>query len=268
MMKFICFSSGSSGNCYYINVGGYGLLIDEGLAVRKFKKYFSDYGLSLAEVKGVLVTHDHADHVKAVGALAMEFKWPVYALEGVFAGMMRNRYMRKKVPGPLVRNVEPGVTVELGPFKVTPFNVPHDSMACCGYTIETEDFNFCLITDAGHVTDDMRHHLGRARYVVVEANYDAAMLEAGPYPRMLKERIRSGRGHMDNALTAELLATELSADARRVWLCHLSEENNRPDVALTTVTTALKAAGRLGEADALVVEALQRTHPSRLYELE
>lgn len=268
MMKFICFGSGSSGNCYYLNVEGYGLLIDQGLAVRKFKKYFRDYGLSFGEVKGILVTHDHADHVKAVGALSAEFHWPVYALPDVYMGMDRNRFVRKKVPLALANKLTDGETITLGPFKITPFIVPHDSAANCGYAIEAGGVNFCLITDAGHVTDNMRHHLNGADYVVVEANYDATMLESGPYPRFLKERIRSGRGHMDNVLTAELLATALRAEARRVWLCHLSEENNRPERALETVTTALKEAGRLGEDDALVVEALQRTHPSRLYELE
>lgn len=267
MLKFICFGSGSSGNCYYLNMDGYGLLIDEGIGVRTFKKYFREYGLSFGQVNAVLVTHDHADHVKAVGALAAEFHWPVYALQEVFAGMERNRYLKKKVPANLACAFELGATLELGGFKVTSFAVPHDSSANCGYAIEAGDVKFCLITDAGHVNDDMRRYLRAAHYVVMESNYDAAMLACGPYPKSLKNRIMSDRGHMDNVDAAAFLADELSAEARHVWLCHLSEENNRPERALETVTSALKAVGRLTEDDALVVEALQRRHPSRLYEL-
>lgn len=267
-MKFICFGSGSSGNCYYINVDGFGLLIDGGVAIRKFKKYFRDYGLSFGDIKGILVTHDHADHVRAVGAISIEFHIPVYALKDVYMGMNRNRFVRKKVPTALSNTIVPEETFHLGPFEITPFQVPHDSADNCGYTIQFGDTCFCLMTDVGHVTDAMKKHLSGAHYIVVESNYDKTMLENGPYPRMLKERIRNGRGHMDNADTAVFLSENLSPKARHIWLCHLSEENNRPEVALKTVSEMLKQAGRLSGNDTLILEALQRTHPSRLYELE
>ncbi len=268
MINFICFGSGSSGNCYYLKSGGYGLLIDMGLSVRRFRKYFYDYGLSIAEVKGVLVTHDHADHAKYVGALSKEFHIPVYALEKVFVGIERNRYVAKKVPKNLANVIQEEETFELGPFRITSFGVPHDSAANCGYDIEAEGVRYCLMTDIGHVTEQMRQHLREAQYVVVEANYDDAMLESGRYPRFLKERIRSGRGHLENTEAGRFLAKDLSVLARRVWLCHLSEENNRPDLAVEVVSAALRDTGRLGGESALVVEALQRTHPSRLYELK
>lgn len=268
MLKFICFGSGSSGNCYYLNLDGHGLLIDEGLGVRTFRKRFADYGLSLAEVKAVLLTHDHADHAKGVGALAMQFGWPVYALPEVFAGLLRNRFLTKKVPAALSHNLEAGKRLSLGPFTAEPFIVPHDSAGCCGFSIDCGERRFCLITDAGHVTDDMRRHLSSAHYVVLESNYDALMLRNGPYPPRLKRRIEGEQGHMDNADAASLLANSLSPLARHVWLCHLSEENNRPHIALAAATDALREAGRLSEGDPLVVETLQRTSPSRLYELE
>lgn len=268
MIKFICFGSGSSGNCYYINANGYGLLIDEGIGIRKFKKYFRDYGLSFGDIKGILVTHDHADHVRAVGAVSIEFHLPVYALKDVYMGMNRNRFVRKKVPAPLSNTIAPEETFKLGPFEITPFQVPHDSADNCGYSIKIDDAYFCLMTDVGHVTETMKQHLSKAHYIVVESNYDANMLETGRYPRHLKDRIRNGTGHMDNADTAKLLAEHLSPEARHIWLCHLSEENNRPDLAIQTVSESLKQANRLSEEDHLVLEALQRTHPSRLYELQ
>ncbi len=267
MLKFISLGSGSSGNCYYFNADGYGLIIDLGLGIRKFKKYFSDYGLSLAQVKAVLATHDHADHVKSMGALSAEFHWPVYALADVFMGMNRNRFMPKKVPAALANVITLNEELQLGPFRITPFHVPHDSAANCGYAIQVDGVNFCLMTDVGHPTEDMCQYLKSTHYAVVEANYDAAMLATGAYPKFLKTRISCGSGHLENTETGRLLADNLNPSAHRVWLCHLSEENNRPELALSAVTDALKQVGRLGEDDPLVVEALQRTRPSRLYEL-
>ncbi len=267
MFKFICLGSGSSGNCYYLNVDGFGVLIDQGLGIRKFKKYFSDYGLSLAEVKAILVTHDHADHVKSVGAVSAMFHWPVYALESVYMGMNRNRFMPKKVPANLSNIVRIEENFQLGPFSITPFYVPHDSAANCGYSIQADGINFCLMTDIGHVRDEMKLHLQAADYVVVESNYDAALLATGPYPAFLKTRISGEKGHLDNVETGKLLAEKLAPTAKHVWLCHLSEENNRPELALSTVCQELKSSGRLHDADTLRVEALQRTRPSKLYTL-
>lgn len=267
MVNFICFGSGSSGNCYYLNADGYGMLIDLGIGLRKFRKYMSDYGLSMAQIKAILATHDHADHVKSVGAFAQTFHLPVYTQAGTYVGMDRNRFMHKKVPGELRHVITDGEPFVLGPFTITPFAVPHDSVANCGYSIEVQDIRFCLMTDVGQVTDTVRQQLRDADYVVVEANYDAQMLEHGPYPRYLKDRIRSGTGHLDNADTARLLAEELTPRTRHVWLCHLSEENNHPTLAHRCVSDALIAAGRLTDNDALVVETLKRCHPSCLYTL-
>lgn len=267
MLKFICFGSGSSGNCYYINMDGYGVLIDLGIGLRSFKRDMRNYGLSFGEIKAILVTHDHTDHVKSVGALSGEFHLPVYASDLVHQGMQRNYFMSKKIGAALRHAVVPGEEFALGPFGVLPFAVPHDSMDNCGYLITAGDTIFCLATDMGCVTDDIRAAVARAHYLVVEANYDAAMLAGGPYPAFLKRRITGGRGHMDNADTARLLAGHLSPAARRVWLCHLSEENNHPELARKTVETALLEAGKMGPGQPLQLEVLKRKVPSPLYEL-
>lgn len=268
MLKFMSLGSGSSGNCYYLNTDGYGLLIDAGIGGRTLRRQMANYGLPVHEIKEILVTHDHADHVLAVGMLAASWRVPVFALEDTYAGMKRNRYMRKKVPDDLARRLCCGEALEHGPFRIEAFHVPHDSMACCGYLLQAGDVSFCLATDVGHVTDELRTYLARARYVVMEANYDAAMLAAGRYPAFLKNRITGERGHTSNAEAAELLATTLRRDAAHVWLCHLSEENNRPDLALAAVTQSLASAGYdLAPSGGLIVEALPRTTPSRLYEL-
>ena len=266
-MKFICFGSGSSGNCYYLQAADYGIIIDAGIGVRQFKKYFRDYGLSLTRIKAMLITHDHADHVKASGAISNELGIPVYATSLVHQGIKRNYCITKKVDERRVRNFEKGETFELGPFRILPFNVPHDSLDNSGYFITYRGRSFCLMTDAGHVTDEMAGFMEKADYLVVEANYDETMLQHGPYPPFLKERIACGTGHLSNSETARQLAAHLNREARHVWLCHLSEENNHPSLAFKTVEAELRQAGYPVGAT-LQLETLRRQSPSPLYDLD
>jgi len=267
MTDFICFGSGSSGNCYYLRTENYGLVIDLGIGIRHFKKYFRDYGLVLAQIGAMLVTHDHTDHVKAVGSLSNELHLPVYSSKEVHAGMQRNHFMSKKVNKESVCHLPAHTPTAIGPFTVTMFPVPHDSAGNNGYFIETGTSSICLITDAGHVTPEMKQYIRRATYVILEANYDKGMLEKGPYPVYLKKRIAGPAGHLSNADCAQTLAELTGQQTRHIWLCHLSQENNRPDVALQTVCEHLVEAG-LPIGGKLEVEALKRTTPSPLYTLE
>ena len=242
MLKFISFGSGSSGNCYYLFTPTDGLVIDVGLGLRTLKKHFREYGLSLANIHNIIVTHDHADHIKSVGAMSIDLKVPVYATKKVHEGIERNYCVQKKVPRDMVRCLEKGQTVKIGEFEVTPFEVPHDSLDNVGYRIAYGDTVFCIITDAGRVTEEMKTQIGDANYIVMEANYDDDMLMGGPYPQYLKHRISSGTGH-------------------------LSEENNPPELARKTVETALKNSPCHAAAEAELV-VLKRKTPTGIYELE
>lgn len=287
-MKFLCLGSGSCGNCYYLESSGTAILIDLGIGIRAFKKHVRDYGLRMPAIKAILVTHDHTDHVKAVGPLSIEYHLPVYASEGVHIGVQRNRFMTKKVPLDQRRVTTLETPFEIGPFRITPFQVVHDSNDNNGYFIEVtqpepaedlfdsaaalgaadagkEPLTFCIITDCGAVTDNLIPYIKRARYLVIESNYDSAMLASGPYPAYLKKRIMSGRGHLDNALCADCLSKYLTPVTRKVWLCHLSEENNHPEIALKTVETALR---ELPFTPRPALETLRRRVPSGLVTLK
>lgn len=265
-MKFICLGSGSSGNCYYINADGYGIIIDMGIGLRGLKKHFRDYGLNMGQINSILVTHDHTDHVKSVGALSQDFHVPVYTSQEVHNGMDRNCLMTKKIKAEEKKVITHHVPFQLGPFVVTSFPVPHDSSGNNGYLIEYGQVAFCLITDAGEITADMVPYVARANNLVIEANYDAAMLQNGPYPNFLKRRIASNTGHLCNETTAEGLANHLSPNANRVWLCHLSEENNHPELARKTVETALITKG-FAVGEQLQLEILKRKVPTGIYNL-
>ena len=318
-MKFICFGSGSSGNCYYLESRGTAILIDLGIGIRAFKRYMSNYGLTIPKIAAIIVTHDHTDHIKAVGPMAITYRTPVYASQRVHEGIDRNRFMTKKIPAELRELTELNTPFEVGNFRITPFAVPHDSSDNNGYFVEliqaepeedkmlgslfgsvdtapisigeppknigdsqknVGDFSknvgensqdaptalptFCLITDAGQFTDDMIPYVKRAKYLIIEANYDTDMLANGPYPKYLQDRISSGRGHLANVLTAAALRTHLTPVTQRIWLCHLSAENNHPDTAAATVREAIAT---LPFEAKPTVEVLRRTVPSELMEL-
>lgn len=267
MLKFISFGSGSSGNCYVLISEKTTIMIDSGLGIRQMKKHFSDYGMSLEKVDFLLVTHDHADHVKSVGCISQEFGVPVLAVEAVHKGIESNYCVRKKVPQKNIRTITKGETMTLGDMLVTSFAVPHDSLDNVGYRIEHEGTVFCLITDVGHVTEDIRQEVSRANYLVIEANHDVEMLLNGNYPKHLKERIHGDFGHLSNDDCARLLIENATEKFRHVWLCHLSQDNNHPELARKTIEYALGQNGIVAGKDFLLT-VLKRRTPSEMFVLE
>lgn len=266
MLKFISFGSGSSGNCYYLFTATDGLLIDTGIGTRTLKKHFKDYGQSLSSVHNILITHDHADHVKAVGCLSSDYNLPVYTTREVHQGIERNYCVQRKINQDHIKYVTKGETFTLGDFRITPFGVPHDSTDNVGYCIECEGVTFCLMTDVGNVTDEMKTFIGKAHYLVIEANHDKEMLKNGPYPLHLKQRILSDNGHLSNTSCGKALAENMTEKLHAVWLCHLSEDNNHPELARKTVETILGSYGVIAGTD-IRLDVLKRKVPSGVYEL-
>lgn len=266
MLKFISFGSGSSGNCYYLYTETEGLIIDIGVGIRTLKKQFRDYGLSLSSVHHVLITHDHADHIKSVGSLSYECQLPIYATKTVHDGIERNYCVARKLPSNMKRYLEPGKPQQLGAFHVTPFNVPHDASENVGYQIKAEGVTFCIITDAGAITDEIRPYISEADYLVIEANHDEEMLMQGPYPQHLKTRIQSNTGHLCNKDCAKAIAENMKEGLRHVWLCHLSEENNHPELARKTVEAVLRQYGIIAGKD-FQLDVLKRKTPTGIFEL-
>lgn len=266
MLRFTCLGSGSNGNSYFLFTENYGLLIDAGIGIRTLKKRFQSVGLTLNQINAIIITHDHADHIKAVGSLSADYNLPVYATEEVHKGICRNYCVSPKLKPELTHYIYKNRTFSLDDFQITPFYVPHDSSDNVGYRIMRGNISFCIITDAGHVTDEFGPYIAGADYLVLEANHDEEMLRRGPYPPYLKERIMGEYGHLSNKTAAELLSSSLSPRLRHVWLCHLSEENNHPDLARYTVEEYLRGKeNALGKG--LLLDVLRRYSPSPIYDL-
>ena len=266
MLRFISFGSGSSGNSYYLYTETDSILIDVGVGIRALKKHFHNYGLRFEDVHHIFITHDHADHVKSVGSLSTDYHLPVYATRKIHVGIERNYCVRKKIAPNHVHVIEKGVPLNVGEFKVTPFGVPHDSTDNVGYFVECEGVTFCLITDVGHITEEMHDFIGRSNYLVIEANHSEEMLLQGHYPQYLKDRILGPNGHLSNVACGQALADYASPALRHVWLCHLSEENNHPELARKTVEQILRSKGIVVGKD-FELEVLRRKTPSEIYKL-
>lgn len=266
MLRFISFGSGSSGNCYCLFTEADALMIDAGIGIRKLKKEFSDYGLSLSAVHNVIITHDHADHIKSIGSLSATYKLPVYTTASVHEGIFRNWYVKKKVDTAFIHYVEKNKEARIGSFVVTPFGVPHDSTDNVGYMINIDGKIFSIITDCGHITDDIKSVINQSDYLVIEANHDLDMLANGPYPPYLKRRISGDNGHLSNKSCGEVLSECASSRLQHVWLCHLSEKNNSQQVARQTVADIL--ATRFHDSLPFQLDVLNRTTPTGVFDLE
>ncbi|MEG1563253.1 MAG: MBL fold metallo-hydrolase [Bacteroides sp.] len=263
-VKFISLASGSSGNCYYLGTEKYGILIDAGIGIRTIKKALKDINVSLESIRAVFVTHDHADHIKAVGYLGEKFNIPVYTTARIHEGINRSYCITEKL-NHSIRFLEKEQPMMIEDFRIESFEVPHDGTDNVGYCIEIDGKVFSFLTDLGQITPTAAHYICKANYLIIEANYDEEMLKMGPYPQYLKERISSTTGHMSNADTAEFLAEHITQQLKYIWLCHLSKDNNHPELAFKTVEWKLKSKGVIVGKDVQLL-ALKRSTPSELYE--
>lgn len=244
---FFSLGSGSSGNCYYLGNSKYGILIDAGIGPRIIKKRLAEHGVDMSTIWGVIITHDHYDHIRSVGYLGEKQNIPVYATEAVHRAISRTPLVRQKLNGS-VRMIKKWIPFKIEDLKITAFPVPHDSMENVGYFIEFGNQKLMLATDIGVITDDIRGFMLKANHLVIESNYDEDMLVNGSYPHHLKDRITNGTGHLSNKETAQFLAKNYSAKLKNIWLCHLSGDNNHPQIAYDTVASELASSGvKVGE---------------------
>lgn len=242
MINFISLSSGSNGNCYYIGNGVVSILIDVGVGVRTIKKRLAECNIQIGLIDLILVTHDHIDHVKHLGSFAERYRIPVWATAELHNSLLYHPCTR----GTLVdcrRIIVKDKEYDYKGVKITPFDVSHDATDTVGFHIDFFGEKFTLITDAGKITDEIISYAKRANHLILESNYDYEMLVSGRYPKVLIERISNGRGHLCNNETAKALKKIYHPDLRSLFLCHLSENNNTPDLAYKAAFDSLSEIG-------------------------
>lgn len=230
-MRCIALASGSKGNCLYIEGSSSSLLVDAGLSRREILSRLHAAGGSTEHLSAILVTHEHIDHIASVEALARHLSIPVYATGGTLLDLLDSRPVRRN-PIRAVR-VDYGEQFSVGDFSVEAFEVSHDAREPCGFLVSERDLTIGCCTDTGMVNDRMMDCFCRCDALVLESNHCPEMLKNGPYPEVLKRRIRSRRGHLSNPDAARCV-NELCTRVHMIMLAHLSEMNNTPEKALAT----------------------------------
>lgn len=257
MASFISLYSGSSGNCSLVESQGKYLMIDMGKSCRITLTALREQGLAIADCMGILVTHEHSDHVKGLETFLKHYPVPVYG----GAATLDYLEMRGILPPAVEAVAMEGRTEDIGDFSVTAFPTSHD-VPCCGYRIHTPDGGtMAIATDLGCLTPAVHQGIAGCDLVALEANYDLQSLRYGPYPYYLKTRIESSRGHLDNRECAAKILELIQDGCRKFALCHLSQNNNTPELALHTVENTLRMAG-VGQDEAVQIQVQRRNHIS------
>lgn len=238
MARISSLFSSSRGNSTIIGCSGRYVMIDAGASAKKLTEALSQREVSPESIAAIFVTHEHIDHVSGVRVFAGKYKIPVYATAGTLRAMEKNGHLN----GVDFHVIEGAV--ELPEMKISAFSTSHDAAESCGYTVETVDGRrAALATDMGYVTETVRAAIRRCDTVVIESNHDEGMLRRGPYPPLTKQRILSQIGHLSNPACASELRELVRNGTTRLYLGHLSQENNTASLAYETSFRALSEAG-------------------------
>lgn len=265
-IKFKSLSSGSCGNCYYLAIQDDDgtmtpILVDAGVSPRRLKKELLTEGLNISDIRGMLITHDHMDHIRSLGSYCKHLKFPVWATDKLHGALTRHSVTGEYISACRKQlNPEGWTDIVPGRIKVRWFEVPHDATQTVGYAIMLDNYKFVIMTDLGHMTKDAVTLSRQADTVVIESNYDLEMLRNGPYPIELQDRICLGGGHLSNADCADAIKDFLHEGMDYIFLCHLSEHNNTPQLAL-------KEAKSVIEGSSVRLVPLPRQTPSPLFTL-
>jgi len=258
-------ASGSSGNCYVVMNGNTVLLVDAGISAKRIRNGLAALNLTMDNVSGILVTHEHSDHIKGLRVITKHTGASIYANESTFCGMNLD------FPPEKCCCFLTGAVFVIGDIEVRTFSVSHDSGDPVGYSFESGGYRIAIVTDTGVVNQPLLREMQAADILVLESNHDESVLRMGKYPWFLKQRILGNRGHLSNVAAAEALADVLDDDAkcgevkaRMILLAHLSKENNFPEMAVATMENILGERGYLTGAVTQLIP-LSRTEMSPLY---
>ena len=256
-MYFCPLYSGSSGNALFCRYGNTSLLIDAGKTGRCLEDALRQIGTDIRSISGVLITHEHSDHILGAGVMARKYGLPVYATPATWSAMEQKI---GKVPEHCRREIAAGRDFWLGDIGVAPFSIPHDAADPVGYRLYGGDLSISTATDLGYFSREVFEHIAGSSMVLLESNHDPELLRANPrYSAALKQRILGNRGHLSNEACAQALLTLIGAGTNHILLGHLSGENNTPRLALDVSSAALEREGIRNGEDVTLQVALRDT---------
>lgn len=233
-MRMCSIASGSSGNCIYVGSDDTHILIDTGISKKRIEEGLKKLEIKGEELTGILITHEHSDHIQGLGVFSRKYEIPIYATPGTIAGICSSSGLGK-MPEGLLHPIHTDETFMLGDITVNPFVISHDANEPAGYRMECGGKSAAVATDLGKYDSYTVKCLSGLDAILLEANHDTHMLEVGGYPYYLKQRILGDRGHLSNELSGRLLCDILHDNLKHIILGHLSKENNYARLAYETV---------------------------------
>jgi len=260
MLKFCSLYSGSSGNSLFIQTPNTKLLVDAGVSSKKIENALLDIDVYPSSIDGILVTHEHTDHVQGLGTFSKKFNLPVFVNQETLDAMPKQK---DKISKNNIKTFKISDKFSIGDLDIKPFSTPHDAANPCGFNIWKGDKKISIATDIGHMNKDILKQLEESLFIMLEANYDPEVLRCSSYPFTLKSRIAGPTGHLSNEIAGKTISHLLKSGLRKAMLGHLSKESNFPELAYQTVVDELMS-NNFFDKNSIDISVASRENHSKL----
>lgn len=256
-MQICALGSGSSGNCYYLENNNKAILIDAGFTAKQINDRLALVGKSTKDVKGIFITHEHIDHVRGADVLARQLNIPIFATKPT----AKNCFLCSNPE--LINTIKNNETLKIAGFTVSAFKKSHDASDPVSFSIRTKNKKLSIITDLGKICPNVINNIQDSDFLFFESNHDEQMLDSGPYPYFLKQRIKSEQGHLSNKKASLCILEHASSKLKHLVLSHLSKINNTPQLVLKTFKNLIKERRDLRPK----ISVSFRDQPTKLFKL-
>jgi phosphoribosyl 1,2-cyclic phosphodiesterase len=262
-MEMMSIASGSSGNCIYIGTDHTHILIDAGISGKKVEEGLNSVGLSARDIDAVCITHEHNDHIRGLGVLSRRYGLPIFTMKETWQQIQKTSSVGAISPELFVE-IKDNISFHIGDIQMKPLPISHDAAHPVAFLAQSGQQKMGVITDLGSYDEKLTSELKNLDALLLEANHDIRMLEMGPYPYPLKQRILGDRGHLSNEASGQLLGELLHDNIKAVFLGHLSKENNYAALAYETVKSEITLGDNPYKGSDFKITVANRDKPTQM----
>lgn len=264
MFNFCSLYSGSSGNSLLVETENTKILVDAGVSSKKIETALENLNINPSSINGILITHEHSDHIQGLGTFAKKYNLPIFANQKTLDAMPKQL---EKINEKNIKKFTIEEKFEIGDMQIKPFSIPHDAANPCGFNIFKDGKKISIATDIGHMTNGILKNLEDSIFVLLESNYDPEVLKFSRYPYTLKSRIAGPNGHLSNEIAGKTINHLLKSGLQQAMLGHLSKESNFPELAYKTVLDEIVTSSNYNE-NTFKLSVASRDIPGKIYPLE